>query len=66
MSQCDLPSDSGLRTVVDLIKHCGLPVPIIEFSMSDVVRSDTCAMWVRAFEGGKVEQQRYVILVTNS
>jgi len=28
-----------------------LPVPIVEFSLDDIVRSGICAMWVRAFEG---------------
>jgi phosphate starvation-inducible PhoH-like protein len=27
-----------------------LPVPIIEFTLNDIVRSGICEMWVRAFE----------------
>jgi phosphate starvation-inducible PhoH-like protein len=27
-----------------------LPVPIIEFTMNDIVRPGICEMWVRAFE----------------
>ena len=50
VSQCDLRETSGLRTVVHLIKSKLLPVPIIEFSRDDIVRSGICEMWVRAFE----------------
>jgi phosphate starvation-inducible PhoH-like protein len=49
VSQCDLRETSGLRTVIHLIKSKMLPVPIIEFSMDDIVRSGICEMWVRAF-----------------
>ena len=41
---------SGLRTVIHLIKSQMLPVPVIEFTRDDIVRSGICAMWVRAFE----------------
>jgi phosphate starvation-inducible protein PhoH and related proteins len=27
-----------------------LPVPVIEFTREDIVRSGACGMWVRAFE----------------
>ncbi|WP_407666686.1 PhoH family protein [Microvirga roseola] len=50
VSQCDLRETSGLRTVIHLIKSQMLPVPIVEFSLSDIVRSGVCEMWVRAFE----------------
>jgi phosphate starvation-inducible PhoH-like protein len=50
VSQCDLRETSGLRTVIHLIKSKMLPVPIIEFTMNDIVRSGICEMWVRAFE----------------
>jgi phosphate starvation-inducible PhoH-like protein len=49
MSQTDLKEASGLRTVIDLIKAQGLPVPIVEFTRDDIVRSGICAMWVQAF-----------------
>lgn len=51
VSQCDLNSASGLRTVLDLIERKQLPVPVIEFTLDDIVRSGICAMWVRAFDG---------------
>jgi phosphate starvation-inducible PhoH-like protein len=50
VSQCDLDETSGLRTVIDLIRSHMLPVPVIEFTLADIVRSGLCAMWVRAFE----------------
>lgn len=48
--QCDLECGSGLRKAIDLVSQCNLPVPIVEFSSDDFVRSGLCAMWVRAFE----------------
>lgn len=49
ITQSDLDVGSGLSTVLRLIKEQELPVPVIEFGIDDVVRSGTCAMWVRAF-----------------
>jgi phosphate starvation-inducible PhoH-like protein len=49
ISQCDLERDSGLRVVIDIVAKQGLPVPVIEFSRADIVRSGLCAMWVNAF-----------------
>jgi len=50
VSQCDLRETSGLGTVIHLIKSQMLPVPVIEFTREDIVRSGACGMWVRAFE----------------
>jgi len=49
VSQCDLARDGGLRVVVDMIAAQNLPVPVIEFTCADIVRSGVCAMWVEAF-----------------
>ena len=54
LSQCDLRETSGLRTIVDLIRTRDLPVPIIEFTHDDIVRSGVCAMWVRAFDEARI------------
>ena len=54
ISQCDLDRDSGLRVVIDIVARQGLPVPVIEFSRSDIVRSGLCAMWVNAFEEANI------------
>lgn len=50
VSQCDLDAGSGLSTILTLIENRNLPVPVIEFSIEDIVRSGQCAMWVRAFD----------------
>jgi phosphate starvation-inducible protein PhoH and related proteins len=54
VSQCDLREASGLRTVIHLIKSQMLPVPVIEFTLNDIVRSGICEMWVRAFEEARL------------
>jgi phosphate starvation-inducible PhoH-like protein len=54
VSQCDLDRDSGLRTVINMIDAQRLPVPVIEFTRADIVRSGVCAMWVSAFEEAKL------------
>jgi phosphate starvation-inducible PhoH-like protein len=53
-SQCDLREASGLRTVIDLVRGHDLPVPVIEFTAADIVRSGLCAMWVRAFDEARI------------
>jgi phosphate starvation-inducible PhoH-like protein len=50
VSQTDLKETSGLRTVIHLVKSQMLPVPLIEFTRDEIVRSGVCAMWVHAFE----------------
>jgi len=40
--------------VIEMIDTQDLPVPVIEFTRADVVRSGVCAMWVRAFEEAKL------------
>ena len=54
VSQCDLTEASGLRAVLALIRAKRLPVPVIEFTLGDIVRSEQCAMWVRAFEEARL------------
>lgn len=56
ISQCDIAEASGLGTVLQLIATQRLPVPVIEFTLDDIVRSDICAMWVRAFETGQRQE----------
>ncbi len=50
VSQTDLRETSGLRTVIHLIKSRMMPIPVVEFTRSDIVRSGICAEWVAAFE----------------
>lgn len=49
VQQSDLSQTSGLRTIVHLAKKYSIPVPIVEFTMDDIVRSDLTAAWVKAF-----------------
>jgi phosphate starvation-inducible PhoH-like protein len=54
ISQSDLKSKSGLKTILDMIERHDLPVPVIEFGLDDIVRSGICAMWVRAFHEDQI------------
>jgi phosphate starvation-inducible PhoH-like protein len=54
VSQCDLHEASGLATVLQLIRSQALPVPVIEFTRADIVRSGLCAMWVNAFDAARL------------
>ena len=49
IAQSDLKGDSGLKKVIELISKYKMPVPVIEFGLDDIVRSDICAMWVKSF-----------------
>lgn len=49
VQQSDLKEADGLTKVIHIAKKHMLPVPIVEFSMDDIIRSDITAMWVRAF-----------------
>lgn len=45
VSQTDLREVSGLRTVIHLIKSRMMPIPVVEFTCDDIVRSGICAEW---------------------
>lgn len=47
--QSDLKEADGLSKVIHLAKKHMLPIPIIEFTLDDIVRSDICAQWVKVF-----------------
>lgn len=49
IQQSDLKEADGLSKVIHLAKKHQLPVPIIEFGLEDIIRSDICAQWVRVF-----------------
>ncbi len=44
VDQSDIQQASGLRRMIDLVRSNGLPVPVIEFGLDDIVRSGLCAM----------------------
>lgn len=49
IQQSDLKEADGLSKIIHLAKKHMLPVPIVEFKIEDIVRSDICAMWVKVF-----------------
>jgi len=49
VQQSDLKEADGLSKVIHLAKKHMIPVPIVEFGVDDIVRSDICAQWVKVF-----------------
>lgn len=47
--QSDLKEADGLSKIVHLVKKHMLPVPIVEFQVEDIIRSDMTKMWVEVF-----------------
>jgi len=47
--QSDLKVTDGLTTILSYVNKYDLPVPIIEFGLEDIVRSDLTRMWVEVF-----------------
>lgn len=47
--QSDLRQEDGLSKLTHLIKKYTLPIPVIEFTVKDIIRSDITAMWVKTF-----------------
>lgn len=47
--QSDLNETSGLAKAIHMVKKYMLPVPVIEFGVDDIVRSDLCKQWIIAF-----------------
>ena len=48
-AQVDHRETPALKRVIDMVDRYDLPVAVIEFDEDDIVRSDVCAQWVRAF-----------------
>ncbi len=51
IKQSDILQPSGLSKIIHLVKKGGMDVPIIEFTVDDIVRSEICKRWIVAFEG---------------
>lgn len=49
VQQSDLKEADGLSKVIHLAKKHMLSVPVVEFGVDDIVRSDICAQWVKVF-----------------
>jgi len=54
VKQSDIGGQSGLSKIIHLAKKHQLPVPVIEFEVGDIVRSDICKAWIIAFEEEKL------------
>jgi phosphate starvation-inducible PhoH-like protein len=54
IKQSDIGGKSGLAAIIHLVKKHNLPVPIVEFGVDDIVRSDICKQWIVAFEEEKL------------
>lgn len=49
IQQSDLKEGDGLSKLVHLTKKHMLPIPIVEFGVDDIVRSDICKTWIKVF-----------------
>lgn len=47
--QQDIKEQSGLSKVFHLIKKYNMPIPVIEFQVEDIVRSDFVKEWIKVF-----------------
>ena len=50
LKQQDIPGSSGLAWLIEQIGRYNLPIPVIEFSLEDCQRSETCKMWLEVME----------------
>lgn len=46
LKQKDIPEASGLKWIMDKIASCSMPIPVVEFDISDCQRSGICRMWL--------------------
>lgn len=54
VQQSDLKEANGLAKIVELSKKYGVNVPVIEFTLDDVVRSEVCKQWISIFMQEKI------------
>lgn len=52
--QSDIKEQSGLSKIIHLAKKYHMDIPVIEFGIDDIVRSDVCKQWIIAFEEEKL------------
>lgn len=50
IKQSDLLESSGLSKVLNMVKKYNMPIPVIEFGIDDIVRSDICKQWLIHFD----------------
>ena len=58
MNQSDISAKSGLKVFCDLIELNNLPIPMIEFGVDDIVRSELCRDLIVAWD--KYERETMV------
>lgn len=49
IQQSDLKEGDGLSKIVHLVKKHMLPIPVVEFTIGDIVRSDMTKQWIETF-----------------
>lgn len=49
VQQSDLTGQSGLLKALKMVERYNLPVAVVEFQASDIVRSDLCKLWIEAW-----------------
>lgn len=49
IQQSDLKEADGLSKITHYAKKHMLPIPIIEFGIDDIIRSDICKQWIKVF-----------------
>ena len=49
IQQRDLKEADGLSKITHYAKKHMLPIPIIEFGVEDIIRSDICKQWIKVF-----------------
>jgi phosphate starvation-inducible PhoH-like protein len=54
IQQSDLKEGDGLSKIVHLAKKHMLPIPVVEFTVDDIVRSDICKEWIKVFTEEKI------------
>lgn len=54
LQQSDLKEGEGLSKIVHLIKKYMLPIPVVEFTTDDIVRSDMTKLWIETFVAEKL------------
>lgn len=48
--QSDIKEASGLSKIIHMAKKYNMDIPVIEFGVDDIVRSDICRNWIINFE----------------
>jgi phosphate starvation-inducible PhoH-like protein len=54
IKQSDIKDQSGLSKIIHLVKKFDMDIPIIEFGIDDIVRSDACKQWIISFESERL------------